>query len=204
MHITEVATSRAQSPSPLIVVLCGNNHRPSKSRALGEEIAERLDASMACNVAVYDLVDLGPAFGACASLDDLGPEARAVFDAVAASDALVVSSPTYKGSYPGIFKHFFDLLDPSVLENRPVLIAATGGGQRHALMVEHQMRPLFGFFMALVAPTAIYASDIDFDNGRISNSVLAARLEKGCAQFAQLISPNLQSTIQSSVIGNPQ
>lgn len=188
MLITKVDAPRESSAAPSIVVLCGNNHRPSKSRALGEEIAERLDAGMDCNVAVYDLMDLGREFGACASVAELSPKARAVLDAVAKSDALVVSSPTYKGSYPGIFKHFFDLLDPAALENRPVLVAATGGGPRHALMVEHQMRPLFGFFMALVAPTAIYASDSDFESGRINNPALSARLDTSCVQFAQLLS----------------
>jgi FMN reductase len=31
--------------------------------------------------------------------------------------------------------------------------------------VEHQLRPLFGFFEALTMPTGIYASDRDFADG---------------------------------------
>ena len=31
---------------------------------------------------------------------------------------LVVGSPTFKGSYTGLFKHFFDLLDPSSLKRK--------------------------------------------------------------------------------------
>ena len=41
-------------------------------------------------------------------------------------------------------------------------LTATGGGPRHALVVEHALRPLFGFFAALTLPTAVYASDADF------------------------------------------
>jgi FMN reductase len=32
------------------------------------------------------------------------------------ASVLVVGSPTYKGSYTGLFKHFFDLLDPTALK----------------------------------------------------------------------------------------
>ena len=46
-----------------------------------------------------------------------------------------------------------------------MLLTATGGGERHALMVEHQLRPLFAFFEALVLPTAVYATERDFRDG---------------------------------------
>ncbi len=88
---------------------------------------------------------------------------------ILAADILVVASPTFKGSYTGLFKHVFDLLDPSSLRGKPVILAATGGGERHSLMVEHQLRPLFGFFEALAMPTAIYASDKDFADGALAS-----------------------------------
>ena len=46
-----------------------------------------------------------------------------------------------------------------------MVLTATGGGDRHALIVEHQLRPLFGFFEALTLPTAVYATDKDFTDG---------------------------------------
>lgn len=61
------------------------------------------------------------------------------------AEALVIGSPTYKGSYTGLFKHVFDLLDPADLRGKPVILTATGGGDRHSLVVEHQLRPLFAF-----------------------------------------------------------
>ena len=79
-----------------------------------------------------------------------------------AADALIVGSPVYKGSYTGLFKHLFDFVEPEALAGKPVILTATGGGPRHALVVEHSLRPLFGFFTALTIPTAIYASDQDF------------------------------------------
>jgi FMN reductase len=179
---SSIETSRSR-----IVVLCGNNHRPSKSRLLGETIAISISEKISSDISVFDLLDLGSDFGCANSMKDLSENALKVFDAIAAADAVVVSSPTYKGSYPGMFKHFFDLLDPAVLENCPVLLAATGGGPRHALMVEHQLRPLFGFFMSLTAPTAVYASDSDFENGALVNPQILSRLDCASDQFVSLL-----------------
>ncbi|MGO4844013.1 NAD(P)H-dependent oxidoreductase, partial [Rhizobiaceae sp. 2RAB30] len=76
------------------------------------------------------------------------------------------------------FKHFFDLLDPSALKGKPVLLTATGGGERHALIVEHQLRPLFGFFEAATLPTAVYATDRDFSDGVLVSAAIRERAER--------------------------
>ena len=104
------------------------------------------------------------------------------------ADALVIGSPVYKGSYPGLFKHFIDLIEPERLYGKPVLLSATGGGDRHALMVEHQLRPLFGFFMAHSLPTAIYAAARDFGpDNEIRSQDLIARIDKAVNQFTPFI-----------------
>ena len=94
------------------------------------------------------------------------------------ADVLVAGSPTYKGSYTGLFKHFFDLIDPTALRGKPVVLLATGGGDRHALIVEHQLRPLFAFFEALTLPTAVYASEKDFTDGVLVSPTIRARAEQ--------------------------
>lgn len=110
----------------------------------------------------HDIVDVGPSLGNAKGTRDLDVQARAILERILAADVLVVGSPTYKGSYTGLFKHFFDLVDPAAPRGKPVLLAATGGGDRHALIVEHQLRSLFGFFEAFALPTAVFASEKDF------------------------------------------
>jgi FMN reductase len=105
-----------------------------------------------------------------------------VLDAVTAADVLVVGSPTYKGSYTGLFKHFFDLIEPNALRGKPVLLAATGGGERHALMVEHQLKPLFAFFESLVVPTAVYATDKDFRDGTLVSDAIRGGSDQAIAE----------------------
>lgn len=120
-------------------------------------------------------------------LDELAPEARYVVGQIVAADILVVGSPTFKGSYTGLFKHVFDLLDPASLRGKPIILSATGGGERHSLMVEHQMRPLFGFFEALAMPTAIYACDKDFADGALISEAIHARVGRAIEEATQAL-----------------
>ncbi|MFD7153632.1 FMN reductase [Kribbella sp. NPDC059898] len=87
---------------------------------------------------------------------------REVLDTVAAADALIVVSPTFSASYSGLFKMFFDVLDDKALAGKPVLLAATGGTERHSLVLEFALRPLFAYLKALPVPTAVYAASTDW------------------------------------------
>lgn len=172
-----------------LVAISGNLQRPSKSRALAELIAHRIEAHLPVRIEQYDVLDAGPGLGAALRREQLTPEALAVVEAVEQSDILVVTTPVYKGSYTGIFKHLFDFVDVNALIGRPVVIGATGGGQRHALMVEHQLRPLFGFFSALTIPTAIYAEDKTFEEGRQVDAGILARIELAAEQVLAVMAP---------------
>jgi FMN reductase len=159
-----------------LVGFSGSYGRPSKTSALVGHVAELASARYTLSTSVYDLTDVGDSLGLAKTQADLDEAGAAVMAAVVEADLIVIGSPTYKGSYPGMFKHFIDLIEPEQLRGKPVLITATGGGERHALMVEHQLRPLFGFFMAHTIPTAIYASNRDFTGQEITSPALVERI----------------------------
>ena len=94
------------------------------------------------------------------------PQLAAVIDRVTSADGLVAVTPIYTGSYSGLFKMFVDVLDPDALEGKPVVIAATAGSARHALALEHAMRPLFSYLRTVVVPTAVFAATEDWAAGR--------------------------------------
>jgi len=87
---------------------------------------------------------------------------REVLETVAGADALIVVSPTFSASYSGLFKMFFDVLDDRALAGKPVLLAATGGTERHSLVLEFALRPLFAYLKALPVATAVYAASTDW------------------------------------------
>lgn len=173
-------------PGPRFVAFSGSWNRPSKTRSLIEEAAQRAVARFGGTSQVFDIVDLGPDFGCLGQPQS--SIAAAHRRAFVEADALIVASPVFKGSYTGLFKHFLDLLAPEDLAGKPVLLAATGGGARHALMIEHQLRPLFGFFEAATLATGIYASEADFDGGRLASEAALTRLDRAVAQFSAHLS----------------
>ena len=177
-----------------IVGLSGNITQPSKTRALValalDQIAARLDAE----TSLIEIVGFGPDLAAARKPAELAPESREKLDRILAADALVVATPIYKGSYPGLFKHLIDLIDPLALVDKPVLIGATGGGEKHALSVEHQLRPLFGFFEAATQPIGIYASGADFADGLPKGPALLARIDRAVGQLPETVAPRSAAT----------
>ncbi|MGO6969387.1 FMN reductase [Rhizobium leguminosarum] len=170
----------------LIVGFSGNLARPSSTRRFVESVTQSLAKQAGLQHAVFDVEDLGTSLAAARSAADLDPAARKVIRTIIEAEALVIGSPTYKGSYTGLFKHVFDLLDPADLRGKPVILTATGGGDRHSLVVEHQLRPLFAFFEAFVLPTAIYASSRDFTDGIPSTAILG-RVNQALAEASVLV-----------------
>ncbi|MDX0494916.1 FMN reductase [Sinorhizobium medicae] len=174
-------------PQSRVVGISGNITRPSKTRAFVDHIVHRLAVDAGASAQTFDIEDFGASLLPARRLDELAPEARYVVGQIVAADILVVGSPTFKGSYTGLFKHVFDLLDPASLRGKPIILAATGGGERHSLMVEHQMRPLFGFFEALAMPTAIYACDKDFADGALISEAIHARVGRAIEEATQAL-----------------
>ena len=183
---------------PRLVGIAGNTRRPSKTRALVEQIGREVVRQQPMRFEMHDLVDAGPGLGAFAR-EDLPGRAEAILQAIEGADALIVGSPVYKGSYSGLFKHLFDFVDAGALAGVPVVLAATGGGRRHALVVEHQLRPLFGFFSALTLPTSVYASDEDFQDGELTDPVTLARIREAASEVSRFARPASRQPVLTRV-----
>jgi len=171
-----VASVIGMSAPYRIVAVSGSLHEPSKTtallRAIAAAVAERIEAE----VQVIELTEIGPSLAGALQREDLSPHVEVQLVAIEQADLLIVGSPVYRASFTGLFKHLFDFVGQYELVGKPVLLAATGGGERHALMIEHQLRPLFAFFQALTVPLGVYASNTDFDGYRIVSEVLDARI----------------------------
>ncbi|TPE46630.1 NAD(P)H-dependent oxidoreductase [Amaricoccus solimangrovi] len=184
-----------------IVGLSGSISRPSRTRALVEIAVGRPAERYGRRPVVLELGDMASSLGAAARLRDLDAPALAAVERMLGADALVLASPVYKGGYAGLFKHLLDLLDPLALVGKPVLLAATGGGARHALVIEHQLRPLLGFFEAQTLATGIYACDADFRDGGIASERLLDRLDRAVGQFAPFLGDALVRSRDEAEIG---
>jgi len=165
-----------------VVVVSGNLGNPSKTLVLAEQIIESIQQYAAIDVDVHTLADLAPIFGPARNPAELGEAGKKVLESIADADILIAVTPVYKASYTGLFKHLFDFLDPNALLNVPVVLGATGGGEKHALIIEHQLRPLFGFFGAQTVASGIYASEQHYNGNRFVETVLNERIEAAAKQ----------------------
>ena len=161
-----------------VVGVSGSLQAPSKTTALVTEIVDAVAARVPVTSRIIEVADLGGSFAGALTRAELGAPAQRALEDIETADLLVVASPVYRASFTGLFKHLFDFVDQYALRGTPVLLAATGGGDRHALILEHQLRPLFGFFQALTLPVGVYASAADFDGYAVRSPAVRARIDQ--------------------------
>ncbi|MCU1117226.1 FMN reductase [Stenotrophomonas muris] len=158
-----------------IVAVSGGLQRPSKAAALAEHLLDLIGEDIHSEQQLIELGELAPQLAGALWRSQLPEAVERQLVAVEQADVLVVATPVYRGSYTGLFKHFFDFIDQDALVDTPILLAATGGSERHALVIDHQLRPLFSFFQARTLPLGVYATDRDFAEGRVHNDALIQR-----------------------------
>lgn len=170
-----------------VVAVSGSVQSPSRTLVLVEQLLAALAELVPVDVHLIKLEDLAPAIGGVSYRDQLPGTVQAELAAIESADVLVVASPVYRGSYTGLFKHLFDLVHHEALIDVPVLLAATGGSDRHALVIDHQLRPLFSFFQARTLPLGVYASEQDFSGYEISSNALRERIALAAARALPLL-----------------
>jgi FMN reductase len=159
-----------------LVAVSGELQRPSKSAALAEHLLE-----------LIELGSLAPQLAAAVWRTQLPASVEQALAAVEQADVQVVTTPVFRRAYTGLFKHFFDFVHQDALIDKPVLLAAIGGSERHALVIEHQLRPLFSFFQTRTLPLGVYATDKDFEGYRLRDATLMARASLAVQRALPLI-----------------
>ena len=183
-----------------IVAVSGSLHSPSRTTVLVREILQGFagalrsggGADVEVETHLVELSEIGREFSGALSRDDLSPTAEEALRRIESATLLIVASPVYRASFTGLFKHVFDFVGQYALIDTPVLLAATGGSDRHALIIEHQFRPLFSFFQAITLPIGVYASDADFVDYRIDSAALRERIDHAIGRGV----PVVRSTVQ--------
>ena len=173
-----------------LVAVSGGLQRPSKSAALAEHLLDLIADEVPCEQHLVELGQLAPQLAGAVWRSQLPDTVERELAAVEQADILVVTTPVYRGSYTGLFKHFFDFIHQDALIDKPVLLAATGGSERHALVVEHQLRPLFSFFQSRTLPLGVYATDKDFTGHRLHDEALAQRAALAVERALPLLQPS--------------
>ncbi len=191
--MTASSESHATSPREIrprrLVVISAGTNEPSSTQMLAGRITERsleYMRQMDCTVSAQG-VEVAPLAVeiAQATVSGLVPEnLQATIEQVGQADAVIACTPVYKAGISGLFKSFIDLLDNDLLIAKPVLLAATAGSSRHALVIDEQMRPLFGYMRALTLPTSVFAATEDWGAPALGDRISRAATELAVAVHA--------------------
>ena len=186
-----------------IVVISAGLGVPSTTRMLADQMGAAVSTQLGelGARAVLDVVDLRDYATDIANnmvSGYAGPALTDVINRVAAADAMIAVTPTFSASYSGLFKSFFDVLDPKFLDGMPVLFGATGGSPRHSLVLDMAIRPLFSYLRAHTMPTAVYASPEDWGPGGGDATGLEYRISQGAGELAAVLAPGSPSAFPST------
>jgi FMN reductase len=167
-----------------IAVISAGLSVPSSTRLLADRLADATVAAIHHPVEV-DVIELRPLAHALADHLLTGFPSGELADAIETvrrADALIVVTPVFSASYSGLFKTFFDVLEPGMLEGKPVLVGATAGTARHSLVLDHALRPLFSYLRASVVPTAVFAASEDFGHPGLDE-----RIDRAAGELVTLL-----------------
>ena len=176
-----------------LVAVSAGLSTPSSTRLLADRLAESARGELAAqghdvDTEVIELRELAVAVANNLVTGFPSPPLAAAIDAVTGAHGLIAVTPVFTASYSGLFKSFFDLIDPDALTGKPVLVAATGGTARHSLVLEHALRPLFAYLRATVVPTAVYAASEDWGSGGDEYTEgLPARIRRAAGELAAIM-----------------
>jgi FMN reductase len=180
-----------------IAVVSGGLNEPSSTRLLADRLAAATsraltDMDVEVEVDVIDLRDHAHDLTNMMLTGFATPDLTTAIDQVVEADGLIAATPIFSASYSGLFKTFFDVLEPDALAGKPVIIAATAGTARHSLALEHVVRPLFSYLRAVVVPTTVFAATEDWGAGSQAGDALSERIDRAARELARLVASDLR------------
>jgi FMN reductase len=187
-----------------VVVVNAGVSDPSSTRLLADRAAQRV-ATLAqagdrtVEITAIDLRELLPELPQALSSQLLGPKFRAAVEALSNADGVIAAAPVYKAGASGLFTSFFQVLDNDLLIGKPVILAATAGTARHALVVDQEMRALFAYLRALPVPTSIFAATEDW-----TDKALSTRLDRAATELLILMESGFARAVREGSWGRYQ
>jgi FMN reductase len=178
-----------------LTVVSAGTSEPSSTRMLADRLAQRTidllrELGHPARVTVVELAPLAVDIARAAVNGPVSDELQAAIEKLAAADAIIASTPVYKAGISGLFKLFVDLLDNDLLIAKPVLLAASAGSPRHALVVDEQMRPLFAYMRALTLPTSVFAAPEDWGDAE-----LGERIRRSATELAVILESPIEQRV---------
>jgi len=197
----------------LVVVSAGTSD-PSSTRMLADRTAQRVAAIAggrggSVRTSVIDLREFAADITTALTSQLITPKLQRAVDALGAADGVIAAAPVYKAGASGLFTSFFHVLDNDLLIGKPVVLAATAGTARHALVVDDQMRPLFAYLRTLPVPTSLFAAPEDWgaragEPGAGEQAALDKRIDRAAFELVLLLESGFARSVREAAWQNYQ
>jgi FMN reductase len=165
-----------------VAVVSAGTSDPSSTGLLADRTAQRAAAVAArhgntVTASVIDLREIAADISTALVSQLVTPKLQQASTALGEADGIIAAAPVYKAGPSGLFTSFFHVLDNDLLIAKPVVLAATAGTARHALVSDEQMRPLFAYLRTLTVPTSLFAAPEDWGDPALNKRIDRAALE---------------------------
>ena len=174
-------------PDGMICVICGTSREGGNSLKVARHVCD-VYRGLGEAVELLDLADLPEGSFSGTVFKEKPADLESAFtDKVLAADGLVVVVPEYNGSYPGILKHFIDLLPfPESFECRPVAFIGLAGGYYGGLRAVEQLQMIFAYRNAYLFNRRVFipsAYKVFNEEGEVADEDLKERLKVQSIKF---------------------
>ncbi len=144
-----------------MAVVVGNPKADSRTLTVAEGVADALSTrlELAADRLVVDLAEV-----ASDLFDQQSQRVNDLLSEVASSRIIVVASPTFKATYTGLLKSFFDRYGSNALRSAVAVGVMTGAAPIHTLAVEVHLRPLLVELGASTPTRGLYVTEQQFDD----------------------------------------
>lgn len=177
---------------------------PSSTALLGSRFAERLAAlasarGEALAVSTVNLRELASDITTAVTSQLTPPKLAKATETLREADGIIAAAPVYKAGPSGLFTSFFQVLDNDLLIGKPVVLAATAGTSRHALVTDTEMRSMFAYLRTLTTPTSLFAAPEDW-----GDPALNKRIDRAARELLLLMESGFARTIKEESWGSYQ
>jgi NAD(P)H-dependent FMN reductase len=174
----------------MIALIVGTNRPRSNTGKVAAHVAD-IYAALDEPPQIIDLHQLPPEIFSPDSYEK-PPASFAPFEEpIARADGIVIVTPEYNGSIPGIFKYYIDMLEkPEAFAGKPVAFVGLAAGMWGALRPVEQIEAMLIYLGAVIYPKRVNIAKINEhlgEAGRVKTPEYVERLEKQAKGFVEFV-----------------
>ncbi len=170
----------------MITVICGTHRPKNVTQKIVDKYCELLRDS-GVETQLFQLAELPADFVVSDSFGERNPSTQEIIETkLKPADKLVIISPEYNGSYPGVLKAFFDGVPPRIWKGKKVALVGVAAGRAGNLRgmdhLTHVLHYLRMEVFSMKVPISKVDDLLDAD-GKLSDEETIKLLTKQVLEF---------------------